>query len=440
MSDQDLLSLPPAKDTRHLIAMDIMSRLVVFSYYQSDNEHMLLIALRMMSATLEHGRTKYTAFAFTMYGYIMCILGDIESAFRFEKLALRMLDEDSEPFVRLRCAPPLYLILHPMRHHVWECLDPILESYRLGMQSGHILDAGMCLISYIMLYLFSGRSLLDLHDSIRGWSSMKKSRGSQLLTLAMNQEYDSVIMFLMGVSREEVGDLRKKGLNTSVGEEVAEDRMILAQTNIFVRLLVAIFMNDMDQARQMDEDWENLKEKMNAGASIHVGPLATYRALVAVDRWRNSGSNKKEQKKWRLRFKSYKEELQTWMNHKWKYVEHLLLLLKAEELRVLESDVGKVRVAYNKAIKACYIEEKEHYRHDRALFNEQAARFFEEKELSKEAKEYWREAHKFYREWGARRKVKQLEQLHDFLGSSGDLGDIDVSEIYDLEPVAKLLV
>ncbi|MCP4690477.1 MAG: GAF domain-containing protein, partial [Desulfobacterales bacterium] len=114
-------------------------------------------------------------------------------------------------------------------------------------------------------------------------------------------------------------------------------------------------------------------------------------------------------------FTSARDQLEYWAENCPDNFRHKHLLVSAEAARVSNESTEALRL-YQEAIDAAKASE---YIQDAALGNELAAKFFISLGVGFVARTYMREAHYWYERWGARLKVKQLDDEYAELLGDG---------------------
>ena len=91
-----LEQLPTMQSPEHLAAMRLLA-VMGASAYLADRNLWVLVIVKGFGLSLQHGISTYSSVAYSAYGCILCgVLGDIETGYRFGRLALQVLDRFKE--------------------------------------------------------------------------------------------------------------------------------------------------------------------------------------------------------------------------------------------------------------------------------------------------------------------------------------------------------
>ena len=151
-----LIDLPVMTDSNKLAAMRILSG-VSSATYLSAPALLPLIVLKQVNLSLKYGNTAMSGYAYASYGLILCseAIGDIETGYEFGKLALKVGEKFKDKKFK---AKTIFIVNYFIKHwkeHLKETLNPLLEAYTIGLETGDLEYAAYsacvyCYHSYVL--------------------------------------------------------------------------------------------------------------------------------------------------------------------------------------------------------------------------------------------------------------------------------------------------
>ncbi|MCL6452278.1 MAG: AAA family ATPase [Alicyclobacillus sp.] len=146
-----------------------------------------------------------------------------------------------------------------------------------------------------------------------------------------------------------------------------------------------------------------------------VPEYAFFRALTATAACRSADADGRV--RWRKQLRTLRRVFRVWAAQCPDNYRHMHLAVEAECASLFGSS-ARAGDLYDAAIDAA---RAGRYTHHEAIINECAGRFYLARRKSKLARGYLVDARDLYAQWGARRKVEQMEAAHPFLSADGDL-------------------
>jgi signal transduction histidine kinase len=399
-----------------------------------------LVALESAIISTKHGCAAESAFGYAGYGLILsAYLGNIETGYRFGKLALGLLERFGTKARQARTLVVVYSLVQHWKEHAEQSIKPLLRAYQLALEAGDLEYAAISAYFHCFFSYYTGKELTELEKDMRIFEGTI-AQLKQESTLRRQRIYTQVVLNLMG---------RAKDPCTLTGEMHDEEKMLplYFETNdkssifhLHFNKLVLEFL--FGRYRQALENSSVLEKNLNAvrgqlSALVFyfydsLARLALYANVKAVEQksiLKKVEANQKKMKKWAKHAP---------MNHLHKY--HLV---EAQRCRVLGRDLEAIE-HYKKAIN---LARENRYLNEEALANELAARYFAQKGLEAAARAYFQEAHYAYLRWGAKAKVEALEQEYSWLKKVTEAGRLETTattttgtrrgEMLDLSAVMK---
>jgi predicted ATPase len=142
----DLLSLPRTSDEMQIEAIRFLNAASIFAWHANLETVASFVFLRMMRLTLKNGLCKFSPFAFATFGMLLAALGNHKEGYEFGRVALELHDylEDSRECIASTTAVVESCLTH-LQKPLYDSLAPMLESHQIGMATGEIEFAALCL-------------------------------------------------------------------------------------------------------------------------------------------------------------------------------------------------------------------------------------------------------------------------------------------------------
>jgi predicted ATPase/signal transduction histidine kinase len=433
---EELISLPEMTDPEKLAAMEIMARLYIPAYNGAPDAFVLIVFHEVI-LSLTHGLTWNSARAFVAYAFLLCVQGDIESGYRFGKLALRM----AERFQGMDRSSTIFMFNFFVRNwrETAKEAEPFLEGYRLGLESGDQEFAALNLLGALCQPFWFGGELPGLATNAASYDRTLRNLKQELPREICSLHWQSILN-LLGRSANPctlVGDVYDEREKLSL--YVKNNNVVPLGMFHVHKLALCLLFGDPEQALVHGRE----AEKYAGAITMTVMPIAFrfFDALASLACCRDDG----QQPELLRRAEVDLALLRTWAVHAPSNFAQKVALVEAERARVL-GQVVEAREFYDQAI--C-LAQKHQLIWDEALAHELAARFHRQRGHAHLARHYLRDAHYAYQRWGAVAKVNQLEAsfrhelMHALPTSRGGLSTYDTTQEYastgalDLRTVLK---
>lgn len=424
----------------------IVSILVFISYLfqcifnlQAQPTMFALLVFLLMETSLIYGINASTCDAFTGYGVILCGgFGKIQQGREMAKAAELIM---SKPEMK-RCKSRTIFVCEGLINH-WskplkETLDPLLEGYSVGLESGDGQSAGICQSLHVTHTFYCGMPLegdvaAEMISSIAGLqddTSTVESKELQNDTLAVESSTPSIIK-----PQEELGlhviyllgSKRLRGKEVEPEEQKFDEILQVAAKADNQSLCGYIYAGHME-IKVFFGEWEDaLKLADQAGSPPRAALVATFTgirftflvALIYVKAAQLIKTDVLTRLKWKT--KALKEiwTIRKWVKRGNPNVVHSLHLLEAE-LAALNKKNKKAEQHFKSAIDTA---EKNGFLQDQALSNELASLYYKRRGDEPIRKQppsatsnrdlHLKEAIECYSKWGATAKARQLSGMPD---------------------------
>jgi len=399
---EDLSTLPELTDPSKKAVMHILATGATAVHLAVPTLRTLM-ALKGVGLIVKYGNNETSPFTYASFGVVLSgYLGEIDSGYQFGKLALDLLAHFNAEEQKAK-AP--YLVHFYIRH--WKDLgrdlvQPLLETYRKGMETGDWEFAAYALSRYCTYPYFLGKPLTEIKGDIEK-NKTALSRLRQGIPLNWVRIHEQVVLNLLGHS---------KYPHILIGKAYNEEKALplLVQANerngIFQfylnKVILCYLFHKFSEAL---ENSEAAGRYMDGAVGCPMVPtFYLYDSLVRLALYHDM--SKSEQRRVRRKVAQNQKKMKKWAHHAPMNYLHKFNLVEAERCRLHERH-DKAMQLYERAIA---LTGEYNYVHEEALANELAARYFFNREMKKIGASYMKEARHCYLQWGATAKVVHLDE------------------------------
>jgi len=405
---EDFAHFPPMTDARQIAIMEIASSIIPASHISSSPLFVLLVSLGVQRS-IQYGNTAASAFAYSCYGLMACtILQAVEQGVRFGYLSLAVLKTlDAKTFKPEVLHVVGFFILH-RKAHIHTTLPIARSGYVAGLDVGNTEFTGYTAYCYCFNAFWCGNALAELERETQIYCQVL-ARLNQITTENWCRIYWQSILNLL----EEEGQPTLLS-GQALQEEEVRSQLVAAGDRLGLfflalnKLMLSFLFEEREATRNYATELRGYLASSPAPGTLGI-PVFYFYDSLAVLATLDAGSNPGEileqvasnQTLLRERWASYAP-----MNH-----QHKVDLVEAEICRVS----GRYYEAgdfYDRAISGAKTHQ---FLHEESLANELAAKFYLEWGREQIARAYMVEAHYCYARWGARAKVKHLEENYSQL-------------------------
>ncbi len=414
---EGLIDLPEMTDPYKLAAMRLLISISATAY-QTRPELFPLIVFKQAHLSVKHGNTSESVPAYDYYGIILCgVVGDIDAGYRFGKLALEVLERFNAKEQKCRTYFVFNGFVRHWKEHVRDTLQPYLEGFQSGQETGDIEYGAYCIYQYTHHGLSIGRELAELEREIAKYrpaiSPAKDAR-------KYAEFYHQVVLNLMG---------QVENPCRLVGENYDEAKMLPMYLEVneksilhmfYLRKLILCYL--FGEYQTAVENAAQAEKYLEAVVGLlEVAQFHFYDSLLKLavypDARRGEAFGARVLKTLRVRFPNAsplrkvaqnQKKMKKWAHHAPMNHLHKYYLVEAERARVLGKDHQGMEY-YDKAIAGARENE---YVNEEALASELAAKFYLERGKEKIASVYMMDARYAYQRWGAMAKVKDLDERY----------------------------
>ncbi|MBX2868447.1 MAG: AAA family ATPase [Acidiferrobacterales bacterium] len=401
---EHLANLPDMSNQEKIAAMRIIAGICSCAYWATPALFPLLV-FRMCNLSLKHGNTALSAFGFSTYGVIMCgVLGDMKNGYAYGKLGLILLEKYDAREWLAQIYTPIYALINNWNEHTENTLQPLQESYHIGLETGAVEFACINANLYCIAAYLTGRQLDKIESETQAYSE-SFSQYKQETNNNYNEVFRQGMLNFMGRSENPL---------VLTGEAYDEDKMMRQnldrndQTGKFFihfnKLILCYYFQDNEHALHHAEESRKLLEAVLAKSEIPNHHF--YESLAILTAYESASATQKV--KMMRRVKSNMRKMKKWAKDAPENYLHKYQLMNAERLRAIgQRDLA--RAEFDRAIEGAT---NQRYIHEEALGYELAGRLYLQDKSEALAEYHLKEAYNAYRQWGAEAKLRHLEQRY----------------------------
>ncbi|HEY9672281.1 MAG TPA: ATP-binding protein, partial [Waterburya sp.] len=396
----DLANLSEMTDPYKLAAMRLL--LAIGPSVANANPALYpLVVFRLVNLSIRYGNSPLSAYGYCMYGMLLStMLGDIDSGYQFGQLALKLLQRFDARELKAKVNFLFNTFIQPWKEHIKARLDPSIEAFQSGLETGDIEYACYSISDYLTSLIWSGESLeLVAKAQAKYIAVILKSKQDVIADWASVRH--QFVLNLLGRSSEQ-GRL--------IGDAFDEDQRLpkLVEANnqsgmALIYLAKSILLYCFKDYTQSVENAELVaKYQQTLMGTMYLAEHHFYHALAMLKLYPTA--IKPQQKQYLKQVKFYQKQMKKWAVHAPCNFQHKYELVEAETARVLSQTV-KAMEYYDRAIQGA---KEQGYIQEEALANELAAEFYLSLCRENVARTYITDAHYGYSRWGAKAKVNDL--------------------------------
>ncbi|NEQ97072.1 MAG: AAA family ATPase [Cyanothece sp. SIO2G6] len=411
---EDLADLPKLTEPYKIAAMSIMQP-VLSAAWIINYPLLVEIILVQLKLCLQYNNPPQAAVTYGCYGMLLCgVLGDIDCGYEFGQLSIKLLEKYNIPNLEP-------LIIHLYYGFIWHWKKLVNDN--IGQQNllsiiqrlintGNNEYACYCSMDYCHITFFRGHNLEQVEQDYEKYTKFIET---------INQEYSIHYLKICESIVENL--IRKKQCSSllMIGNSQDEENKYLEQYThqknqwllfiyYFGKLIIHYIFKDYNNAF---ENSQNAKKYVAALFGFLSEPQYNfYSSLVCL-----SCFDSVEQTELIDQVKNNQERMKKWAKYCPETFQHKYDLVEAEKARALGNNWYASEL-YEKAVQGA---KKYDFIHEEALACERMAEFYLALGREEIGKIYLKNSHHCYTRWGAKAKVKKLEEEYPyfFLGATG---------------------
>ncbi|MGF1677537.1 MAG: AAA family ATPase [Rivularia sp. (in: cyanobacteria)] len=402
-SIEELANLPSITDTTQLAIMRIASSMIPPTYI-ADQRLFPLIVLSQVNLSVQYGNSYLSAFYYGNYGILLnSIMDDIETADKFGKLALNLLEKSDDKNIKTRTFYVIGAFIIHRKSHIKETLPLLLDAYQTGLEIGSLDFVGYCAKEICQHSYFMGQELTIIEQQTKNYIEILETFKQSTTSKCCKIFRQSIINFQS--KNENPGILSGEAYNENQSiASMIEAKDISGLHYLYLHKLILCY--SFEAYEQAQENANQAKIYLAGGAGfISIPNFHFYESLTALALY--SQQESKQENLLNL-VEANQIKLKKWAYYAPMNYLHKFYLVEAELYRVTDQYLEAID-SYELAITKA---KENEYIHEEALANELAAKFYLKWGKQKIAKAYLDDAYYGYIRWGAKAKAKDLQKRY----------------------------
>ncbi|MEG4212923.1 AAA family ATPase [Microcoleus sp. S13_B4] len=375
-------------------------------------EMVLQIVLTQINLCLENGHSALAAYAYSIYGLLLCAaLGDLEAGYYSGQIALKLLEQFNAKELTAKVYTLFNVTIRHWKEHARETIDALQFGVQSGLDTGDVEYAGYCALNSCAHIFLIGNYL----------ESVESRQAHYLdLLLKLKQEFG---IYYVKIWRQLVLNLFRPTADKCclIGESFDEVEMLPIletannQISLFAAYLAKAILSYLFKEFAAAIENASIAEKYKASAPGHmtVAVHNFYYSLALLAQYPDvrapaeSGRESEQQEALAI-VELNQEKMKGWAYHAPANYQHKYELVEAEIARV-KGQNWEAMEYYDLAIAGA---KKQGYVQEEALAYELAAEFYLGASREEIGQTYMASAYYGYARWGAKTKVADLESRY----------------------------
>lgn len=416
-STKALLNLSPMKNDKIKLIIRIMGELNSVTYNGGNVNLFLLSTLKSLNLTISYGNSREAASIYSGYAVLLAVLGQLDSSYKFNKLALKLVESEERAQYRASILFAYGFLGHTWNES-WNEVDPwFKKTMEEAIRYGDHYQIGL---AGTFMYAFKSDENLRL--------LIKKAMKQIPIIKQINNKYAYYMSFLFinrwlnyaGLTDEKFTmDISQNTfeLNGKIGVICSEVECLEYMREINSLSGIGVYYTEKMYIHYLFDDYKGAMKYLKESdkyAKNHLGTpyiveckIYTFLVLAA----NISEMEAKEAGKVRRRLRKEYKYVKSWAKHCQINFQHLQYMLEGELARI-DGKTYKAAEFYESAIQ---IARKNGFIRDEALSNELAAKMFFACGKNSQASFYMTEALNGYKVWGADAKTRHMTEKYGYL-------------------------
>ncbi|MCZ8037970.1 MAG: AAA family ATPase [Microcystis sp. LE17-20A] len=406
-SIEELAANPIMIDSKNLAVITII--LPILSASNVINLPLFIeLVLILVQLCIKHGNPPQADVIYSYYGMLLCgTMEEFESGYQFGKLAIDLLEKNyslqSKPRVILLYYAYIWCWKNSINNQVIK--EKLLDSLQQGINTEQGEYTGFVAQAYSVIKFLGGCQLEEVEQDCEKYIQLARK---------LSQEYSCKFLLILRNTAENIRNIDRCQNFLLLGNSRNEDdkylQEYLEQNNQW--LLFIYYFGKMVNCYIFKAFFDSLQNSQYAEKYVAVTSGATlfkaqhnfYFSLSVLAHYPNCDHNQQQESLNKVA--KHQKNMAKWASHCQANFQHKYDLVEAEKARVLGQN-WEAQEFYEKAIQGA---KKYEFIHEEALAYERASEFYFTLGREEIGKLYLRNAYHCYIRWGAKAKVKQLEE------------------------------
>lgn len=391
-----LINAEKMKDPAKKIALKLLGNMGPLTFFSSQ-ELWKLTVIKAINLSLKYGFVAGGSYCYSCYGIILnSILGDYQSAYEFGRLALTLSENSNNLSQNCQDSVIFANYLNCWVRSIKTTVEINSEGYKVGLQSGNLQWTGYNRMFQTITYVFQGMNLNNLLEDI-GNSLHFCHQTKNLWAIDIIMANKLAILNLVG-EEDEISE--KQHL-----ENFHQRKSMAALCEFYVLKAHNFYLYEQysEALAASDRASEIIDYLMGHISSAHHN---FYRSLILTALY--PAVSESEQKDYWQQLEANQKQIKIWADNCPENFAHKFWLVAAEMARISGHNLEAMDL-YDRAIASA---REGDFIQNEALAAELAAKFWLGKDKEEFAQLYLKKAHYAYQNWGAKRKVEDLEEKY----------------------------
>jgi PAS domain S-box-containing protein len=432
-SIDELYNRPDIEDRGILQLMDLLVKISVPVYFSNQESHrrlLFLIALKLLTLTLEHGNSKYSAFAFVAYGALIgAVRGDYHEGHELGKLGISLNSKYNDLELRTKIYHLYGGMIAFWKQPFNEYIEYFTTAFQTGMAMGDFLFTSFAIIN---IFFHSFRKGKDINSLILIYETHLNF--IQLTRFDLGLDIFNIFYAL-------IYDLKGTGGAQGIVPGVGDNPDLMARTeknqyNLHLyhltRVISSYIAGEYDKALETASLMEKGVDRF-LNAVVYISEYYLFYGLAIAARY--DSMPRASRRRYATILEKCVGKFQAWADTCRENFLHLHLLLKAELMRINGRDLEALR-CYGQAIHHSQINE---YINHEAIICERAALFHIQLGNSISAGAHIQQALNCYRQWGVDVKVRDFEKQFALYLHQTPTGEVTPSRLLNYASIVNSL-
>jgi len=393
---EDLIHLPDVQDKKVEAALKIFISASSAAYLTNQNMFAIFF-IEMARLSAKYGNGKYSAFGYIGFGvFIGGALGFIDYGYRFGGLGKKVFEKYHSDELLAKIYFTLYAFNQNWKIDVKELYPKLMEGFQIGSQVGENEYAAWCLSLKVGMSTLSGENLENLETELI--AAVKYSENLKQIQIIATGflEYGA---WWLDKGKPELDPLLEEFIDHKAKEFIQEKFWTgLAEHDMMFGSMHLYYFQYKEAWTFLSRGWKHNESLVGL---FYFAQLVYFRAYTAI-KLQQENPNYFTDKE----LKNIIQDFKKWAVYSPDNHGHKLTMMDAE-IAVLKGDKAKAMDLFDEAILQA---EKTDHPNDHALFCEMAAQHFQNWYKIPIRDIYIKKAYQAYKKWGAKRKMRHLEE------------------------------
>jgi predicted ATPase/two-component sensor histidine kinase len=399
---KSLRNLPIMKDCSGIRAMEILT-IIVPPVYIVQPQLFPVVVAKMVHICLQYGNCSLSAYAYALYGLLLCASGKIETGYQMGELALELQAQFDAQDIKSKVNFLFNNMIRHWREPAISTLEHFLQGIQSGIEVGDLEYACFHSMRYCVHLFYVGEPLPAAETKSLTQINLINSC-KQDFQLNYAQMWHQLNLNLQGLAKDKFLLIGKSFDETTVLNSWLETNNAMSIFGLYlVKLILCYFFQDYQQAIIYA-----CKGKKYLPATTGLMEFAAYHFYYSLGMLAICSENLDHQSTYFPEILSCQEQIKQWSQHAPDNYLHKHELIAAEIAKVLGENEQAAEY-YDRAITEAT---KTGYLQEAALAEELAGEFYLSRGRTKIASYYLTDAYQGYLRWGAVAKVQEMESKH----------------------------